>query len=63
MLLQVGLHPRSVEVARQHLDAGAKRAGRNLDDLEIILCATTIILDDQQEAREAARPLCVQRLV
>ena len=63
VLLQVGLHPRSVEVARQHLEAGAKRAGRNPDDLEIILCATTIILDDQQEAREVARPLCVQRLV
>ncbi|MFQ6030640.1 MAG: LLM class flavin-dependent oxidoreductase [Dehalococcoidia bacterium] len=63
VLLQVGLHPRSVEVARQHLEAGAKRAGRNLDDLEIILCATTIILEDQQEAREIARPLCIQRLV
>jgi len=63
VLLQVGLHPRSVEVARQHLAAGAKRAGRNPDDLEIILCATTIILDNQQEAREMARPLCVQRLV
>ncbi len=63
VLLQVGLHPGSVEVARQHLEAGANRAGRNLDDLEIILCATTIILDDQQEAREVARPLCVQRLV
>ena len=63
VLLQVGLHPKSVEVARQHLIAGAKRAGRNPDDLEIVLCATTIIRDDQQEAREVARPLCVQRLV
>ena len=63
VLLQVGIHPASVEVARRHLEIGAKRAGRNPDDLEIILCATTIILDDQQEAREAARPLCVQRLM
>ena len=63
VLLQVGLHPKSVEMARRHLEAGAKRAGRNPDDLEIILCATTIILEDQQEAREVARPLCVQRLV
>jgi 5,10-methylenetetrahydromethanopterin reductase len=62
-LLQVGLHPGSVEVARQHLEAGAKRAGRDPDELEVILCATTIIMDDQQEAREVARPLCVQRLV
>ncbi len=63
VLLQVGLHPGSVEVARRHLETGAKRAGRNPNDLEIILCATTIIMDDQQAAREMARPLCVQRLV
>ncbi|MDA0733455.1 MAG: LLM class flavin-dependent oxidoreductase [Chloroflexi bacterium] len=63
VLLQVGLHPGSVALARQHLEAGAKRAGRDPDELEIILCATTIIMDDQQEAREVARPLCVQRLV
>lgn len=63
VLLQVGLHPGSVELARKHLEAGAKRAGRDPNELEIILCATTIIRDDQQESREVARPLCVQRLV
>jgi 5,10-methylenetetrahydromethanopterin reductase len=63
VLLQVGLHPGAVAVARQHLEIGAKRAGRDPDELEVILCATTIIMDDQQEAREVARPLCVQRLV
>ena len=63
VLLQVGVHPGSVEVARQHLEAGARRAGRNPEDIEMILCATTTIMNNQQEAREAARPLCVQRLV
>ena len=63
VLLQVGIHPGAVEVARKHLAIGAERAGRNPDDLEMILCATTVIMDDQEEAREAARPLCVQRLV
>ena len=63
VLLQVGIHPNSMKLARQHLEAGAHRAGRNPDDLEMILCATTIIRNDQQEARELARPLCVQRLV
>ena len=63
VLLQVGIHPKSMELARQHLEAGARRAGRDPDELEIVLCATTIIMDDQQEAREMARPLCVQRLV
>ena len=63
VLLQVGLHPQAVELARQHLEEGARRAGRDPNDLEMVLCATTIIMDDQQEAREMARPLCVQRLV
>ncbi len=63
VLLQVGLHPKSVELALHHLEAGARRAGRNPDELEVILCATTIIMDELHEAREVARPLCVQRLV
>jgi 5,10-methylenetetrahydromethanopterin reductase len=63
VVLQIGLHPTAVEIARQHLAAGAERAGRNPDDVELILTATTIVHDDQQEAREMARPLCVQRLM
>ena len=63
VLLQVGISPGSVEVARQHLEAGAKRAGRDPDEIEMALTATTIIHEDQQEAREIARPLCAQRLI
>ena len=62
-LLMIGLHPKSVELARQHLAIGAQRAGRNPEDVKLILTATTIIHEDQQEAREMARPLCVQRLM
>ena len=62
-LLMIGLHPKAVELARHHLAVGAQRAGRNPDDVKLILTATTIIQDDQQEAREIARPLCVQRLM
>ena len=63
VLLQIGLDPKAVELARQHVEIGAKRAGRNPNDVKIILTATTIIDDDQKEAREVARPLCVQRLM
>ena len=49
----------SVAVVRQHLAIGPKRAGRNPEDLQLIFRATAIIRDDQQEAREMARPLCV----
>ena len=62
-VLMIGLHPKAVELARHYLAEGAGRAGRNPDDVELILMATTIIHDDQQEAREIARPLCVQRLM
>ena len=63
VLLQVGIHPKSVEVARGHLEAGAKRAGRDPGEIKIALTATTIIHEDQREAREIARPLCAQRLI
>ena len=38
-------------------------SGTDPDDVELISTATTIINDDQQEVREIARPLCVQRLM
>ena len=63
VLLQTGLHPGAIEEARKYLELGAQRAGRNVNDIEVIHTATTIILDDQKEAREVARPMCVQRLV
>ena len=63
VLLQVGIHPKSVEVARRLLEAGARRAGRDPGEIKIALTATTIIHEDQKEAREIARPLCAQRLI
>jgi 5,10-methylenetetrahydromethanopterin reductase len=59
VLLQVGLHPGSVEVARQHLEAGAKRAGRDPNELEMILCATTICgdLPDAQDIQTHVLPI------
>ena len=52
-----------IEFARKHLEAGARRAGRDPDAIEMALTATTIIHHDQREAREIARPLCAQRLI
>ena len=53
----------SVAVVRQHLAIGPKRAGRDPEDLQLIFRATAIIRSDQQEAREMARSLCLQRPV
>lgn len=62
-VLQVGLHPMAVELARKYLADGARVTERNPGEVELILTATTIIHEDQQEAREMARPLCVQRVM
>ena len=63
VLLQVGIHPKAVEIARKRLDEGARRAGRDPSELKIIQCATTVIHEDQDEARELVRPMCVQRII
>ena len=62
-LLRVALHPKVVETARQHLAEGAKRAGRNPEEIEVIYFTHAIIRDDLQEAREVARPHCVRWLM
>lgn len=63
VVLMIGLHPKIVEMVRQHLAEGARRAGRDPDEVKLIFTATTIIHDETREAREIARPLCVQRLM
>lgn len=50
-LLLVGLHPRSVAAARQHLEAGARRAGRSLSGFETIFIVPIAL----KESLEAAR--------
>ncbi|MCY4414961.1 MAG: LLM class flavin-dependent oxidoreductase [Chloroflexi bacterium] len=50
-LLLVGLHPRSVEAARNRLEIGAARAGRSLDDFETTFITPTTVSDDGPAAR------------
>ena len=59
-LLRVALHPRVLETARKHLTEGAKRAGRDPKEVDVIYFTQAIIRDDIQEARELARPHCVR---
>jgi 5,10-methylenetetrahydromethanopterin reductase len=58
-VLSLGIHPKAVALARELVAEGAKRAGRNPDDVELVLCTTVIIHEDLKEAREIARPICV----
>jgi 5,10-methylenetetrahydromethanopterin reductase len=63
VVLSVGVHPKAVALAREHLTQGAKRAGRNPDEVELVLCASIVLHDDLKEAREMARPFCVNWMI
>jgi len=59
VLLLVGFNRGIVETALEHLERGAKRAGRRLEDLEIIWAARTGTAATMAEARRLARPTVV----
>jgi 5,10-methylenetetrahydromethanopterin reductase len=58
-LLLVGFNRGIVEAALEHLERGARRGGRRLDDLEIIWAVRTGTAATPEEARRLARPIAV----
>ena len=58
-LALVGYTPGIVEKVYEHLETGAKRSGRTLDDLEIMFAVRTCVADSTEEARRLARPVSV----
>jgi 5,10-methylenetetrahydromethanopterin reductase len=59
VLLLVGFNRGIVQRALEHLERGAKRGGRRLDDLEVIWAARTGVAATTAEARRLARPTAV----
>jgi 5,10-methylenetetrahydromethanopterin reductase len=59
VLLLVGLNRGIVARASEHLERGAARAGRRLDDLEVVWAARTATAATREEARRRARPTAV----
>jgi 5,10-methylenetetrahydromethanopterin reductase len=59
VLLLVGLNRGIVERALAHLEQGARRAGRRVEDLEVIWAARTGTAATTAEARRLARPVAV----
>lgn len=59
VLALVGYTPGIIGKALEHLETGAKRSGRALDDLDIIFAVRTCIADSNAEARRLARPVAV----
>ena len=58
-LLLVGFNRGIVQTALEHLERGAKRGGRRLDDLEVIWAVRTGTAATTAEARRLARPTAV----
>src|SRR5437899_3228121 len=56
VLLLVGFNGGIVERALEHVERGARRAGRRLEDLEIVWAVRTATMPTSAEARRAARP-------
>ncbi len=59
VLLLVGFNRGIVETALPHLERGARRAGRRIEDLEVIWAVRTGIAPTTAEARRLARPVAV----
>jgi 5,10-methylenetetrahydromethanopterin reductase len=58
-LLMVGYTPGIVAAALEHLERGARRGGRRLDDLEVIWAVRTGTAATTLEAQHQARPIAV----
>ena len=59
VLLLVGFNRGVVETALEHLERGARRAGRRAEDLEVIWAVRTGTASTLAEARRMARPTAV----
>ncbi len=59
VLLLVGSNKGIVETALGHLERGAKRAGRKIEDLEVIWAVRTATMKSTADARRMARPTAV----
>ena len=58
-LVLVGYTPGIVGKALEHLETGAKRGGRTLDDLDVVFAVRTCIAESNDAARRLARPVSV----
>ncbi len=59
VLALVGYTPGIVARTLEHLEIGANRSGRRLEDLEIMFAVRTCVADSNEEARRLARPVAV----
>ena len=63
VMLQVGYHPAIIRKAREHVEAGARRAGRDVKDVDVIVCVRIDVCDDVEEGTESTRPVCANWVI
>jgi 5,10-methylenetetrahydromethanopterin reductase len=61
VMLLVGFHRGIVDAVLTHLEKGARRSGRRLEDLEIVWAVRTVMADTMAEAHRQARPTVVHQ--
>jgi len=61
VMLLVGFHRGIVDAVMTHLEAGARRSGRRLEDLEIVWAVRTGMAATMAEAHRQARPTVVHQ--
>ena len=59
-LLSVGLHPAVIQRSQEMIEAGAKRAGRDPAEIEVMYAARVQVEQDMETAQGLARPICAQ---
>src|SRR5262249_41355957 len=61
VMLLVGFHRGIVDAVLSHLEQGARRSGRRLEDLEIVWAVRTVMAPTMAEAHRQARPTVVHQ--
>ena len=61
VMLLVGFHRGIVDAVLTHLEKGARRSGRRLEDLEIVWAVRAVMAETMAEAHRQARPTVVHQ--
>lgn len=59
VIVASGVAPQLIERALHRVRAGAERAGRTMDAIEVWLAAHTLVSPDETEAERTVKPLCL----
>ncbi len=63
VMIQVGFHPAIIRKATELVEAGARRAGRNVKELDVIVCARIDVCDDIEAGIESTRAICANWVI